>query len=197
MGRYVEAAQVIRYMGENPEDPVLRADVEFHIAVAEDLVDQYCRCQMDLREGEEIYLSGNDSAILVPREYILVIDTVEVVDEDDEVLDTLDCVIMPDNPRFGSGRWIERRDGLTFPEGRKNIKITGDLGFATVPTQLAYCVHLVIRSLFQRRQINDFIAVESGNGRLIQLKEEKDLDNYIPAMARKLLNQFKNSAGLA
>ena len=196
MGRYITETDVIKYLGEDETDASILSDVQFVIDAAESLVDQYCRCQMDAREDEVLLLSGQGTKILVPREYVSAITLVELLDEDDATLEEYECVIMPDNARFGAGRWIERKDGEPFPEGRKNIRLTADLGFPTVPKQLEFCVALVVKSIFQRRQIDEFIAVESGNGRQIELKEEKHLDNYIPATARAILDQFKNSAGL-
>lgn len=194
---YANATEIAGILGLSTTETQTIAQINLFLEAVEELVDQYCQTTFVAESDTNKTFNGTGTEILVPGKFIRTLNSVWVLD-DEGVADyeITDAVLMPDAPRMGVYRWIERRqyDGgaNTFPKGLQNIQVNADWGFATIPAQVKLAVSMGIQHCWNMRDFNQFIMQETGFGRNIIYNESQKLQ-FLPEMSRKILDSFVNT----
>lgn len=202
---YLSASDVISKLAL-PNTTSVQADVTSVLELVEPQAEQYCEMSFAQEDETVKDFDGSGSPILTLGAYLRVLDTVEVLDADGNVSQTLtDVVPCPNPPRRkdGSGNniytWVERRQSSTekqeFERGLANIRLTGDWGFVTLPKPIKSAIIFGVANYFNVRMRDESIKETTSIG-LISEYFDPEKFSYLPIISQKLLNNWRHMSAL-
>jgi hypothetical protein len=199
---YGTPTEIAQLCGYDTTDAALLAEIELVMEPIELEVEQYCETTFfDEAAATKVY-SGNGTRMIVLGYYLRSLDEVWILDaegnQDEDITD--EVVLMPDAPRVGAYRWIERRatndfSGQVvnnFPSGLANIEITGDWGFEECPAPIKLAVALSVKHFFQMRNYDATKTQESSINRTVEFTRG-DRVHFLHPVAKQILDKWTNS----
>lgn len=188
---YISHADVAAFLQIDTSVPDIRADVELVISMAEGVIDTFLGTSYHnsgVNPVSHIY-DGNGTNFLMLNPMARELVRVETLDSAGAVTGEIASVhLFPtENGRLGKlfRGLLCPRGG--FPEGIRNIQVTGRFGFATVPNDFKLAVLQTAKYIFDSRAIDDHYEEEETVQRSMVVARNR---HAIPPLARKMLQKY-------
>lgn len=188
--------------GLDYSDPVIQASIDDAVAMASDLVDDYCHRTFATEDAATKYFDSiGEDYFDLDRWLLREATTVKYIDangNESTLIEDEDYSLMPTNPHRvdGSGNPLKNYVHLYaaeggYPKRMKAFSILGNWGCETYPTSIKRATLLTVKHGYEIMQLpNEVLTVDTGLGRMREFSETV-IRTGLPSIAMDLLRRYK------